>query len=93
MRKDTRREELMFVGSVDLGNGTVLELVIVPLKGSALRGQWEANTDLLMLCVMQNGRCCTCRPTDHPSRFEEKLGLPRDDAQRLADWLKSNLAE
>ena len=83
----------MFVGSVDLKNGTGLELVIVPLKGTALRGQWEIKTDLLMLCVMQSGRCCTCRPTDHPSRFVEKLSLPTGDAENLASWLKANLAK
>ena len=83
----------MFVGDVDLGNGTGLELVIVPLKGSSLRGQWEPSTDLLMLCVMQNGRCCTCTPCEHPSRFEEKLDLSTADAEGLADWLKNNLAE
>lgn len=83
----------MFVGSVDLGNGTGLELVIIPLKGSALHGQWETNTDLLMLCVMQSGRCCTCRPAGHPNRFVDKLGLSTDDAEHLAKWLKANLAK
>jgi hypothetical protein len=83
----------MFVGSVDLGSETSLELVIVPLKGSALHGQWEASTDLLMVCVMQSGRCCTCRPTEDPSRFKEKLDLAPDDAQRLAEWLKNKLSE
>jgi hypothetical protein len=78
----------MFVGNVDLGNGTGLELVILSLKGTSLRGQWEANNDLLLLCVMQSGRFCTCRKTDHPQRFVDKLGLERDDAEHLAEWLK-----
>ena len=83
----------MFVGSVDLGNGTGLNLIIVPLKGSSLEGAWKPSTDLLLLCVMQNGKCCTCRPGDHPSRFQEKLGLPGDDAKRLARWLETNLSD
>jgi hypothetical protein len=83
----------MFVGSVNLENGTGLELVIIPLNGSVLSGQWKANTDLLMLCVVQDGRCCTCRPTDHPSRFAKKLSLQMDDAEHLAAWLKSTFAQ
>jgi hypothetical protein len=83
----------MFVGSVDLKNGTQLELVIVPLKGSTLRGQWEISTNLVMICVMNNSRCCVCAPDDFPSRFEEKLGLAHDDAKRLAQWLKDTFTE
>lgn len=83
----------MFVGPVDLENGTMLELVIIPLKGTALSGQWNANTDLMMLCDVQHGRCCTCHLSDHPSRFVEKLALPPDDAERLSNWLKTNLLE
>ena len=82
----------MFVGSVDLGNGTGLELVITSLKGSTLPGRWDADTNLLMLCIVQNGRCCVCRATDHPSRYSEKLALPNDDANRLAKWLEANFA-
>jgi hypothetical protein len=41
----------MFIGNVDLGNGTGLELVIVPLKGTSLQGQWSFSTDLLLVCV------------------------------------------
>lgn len=78
----------MFVGNVILGNGTGLELVIVPLKGTELQGQWKSNNDLLLLCVMQSGRFCTCSKSDHPSRFVDKLGLAPDDAERLANWLK-----
>jgi hypothetical protein len=81
----------MFVGPVDLENGTCLELVIAPLKGTALRGQWDTKTDLLMLCVMQTGRCCTCRPNDHSSRYVEKLGLSSDDAKDLSEWMSWNL--
>lgn len=81
----------MFVKPVDLGNGTGLELVIVPLKGSAMPGQWDTDTDLLMLCVVQNSRCCTCRPDDHWSRYTEKLDLLEADAKLLADWMSQNL--
>lgn len=77
----------MFTGIVALGNGTGLELVIVPLKGTTVPGQWGPDTDLLLLCTIQDGRCCTCSKTEHPSRFEEKLGLPNGDAKLLADWL------
>jgi hypothetical protein len=79
----------MFTGNVDLGNGTGLELVIVPLKGTSLPGQWKADNDLLLLCVMQSGRCCTCRKADHAERLVDKLGLTRDDAERLAKWVRS----
>ena len=43
----------MFVGSVNLGY-TNFELVIVPLKGTSLPGQWASRTDLVMLCHVQN---------------------------------------
>jgi len=79
----------MFTGNVALGNGTGLELVIVPLKGTTIPGQWEPDTDLLLLCVIQDGRCCTCSKTEHHTRFEEKLGLPRGDAKLLATWLEA----
>ena len=65
----------MFVKPVDLGNGTGLELVIVPLKGSAMPGQWDTDTDLLMLW----------------SRYTEKLDLLEADAKLLADWMSQNL--
>lgn len=83
----------MFVGPVDLKNGTCLELVIVPLKGTSLRGQWDTNTDLLMLCVVQSGKCCTCRPNDHSSRYVEKLDLSSDDAKHLSEWMSGNLQD
>jgi hypothetical protein len=82
----------MFVGSVDLGNGTALELIIVPLKGFPLRGQWENNTDLLLLCVMQSGKFCTFRPSDDANRYVDKLGLSIADARLLAQWLQNNPA-
>lgn len=82
----------MFVGSVDLGNGTGLDLVITSLVGSTMPGRWDTDTDLLMLSTVQNGRCCVCRTTDHPSRYVEKLALPSDDANRLAKWLEANFA-
>lgn len=78
----------MFVGSVDLGNGTGLDLVITPLKGTSLQGQWKTKTDLLMLCVVQTGRCCICRAGDERDRYVEKLGLSTDDAERLSKWMK-----
>lgn len=80
----------MFVGSVDLGY-TNFELVIVPLKGTTLLGQWNMDTDLLMLCHMQSGRCCTCSTDVHPERFVDKLGMSQTDAANLSKWLKENL--
>jgi len=79
----------MFTGRIDLGNGTGLDLVIVPLKGSTLQGQWEEDTDLLMLCDVGNARCCTCSPNDHPNRYTEKLALSTSDAEGLANWFKT----
>ena len=81
----------MFVGPVILKNGTCMELVVTPLKGTNLRGQWDTKTDLLMLCIIQNGRCCTCCPNDDPSRYVEKLGLSSDDAKHLSEWMSGNL--
>ncbi len=81
----------MFVGSVDLGY-TNFELVIVPLKGTSLPGQWNMDTDLMMLCHMQSGKWCTCRPNEHPDRFVDKLGMSNPDAENLAEWLKKNFA-
>jgi len=77
----------MFVGDVDLGNGTGLELVILPLKGTELKGMWGKETDLFLLCLMQNSTCCTFRPSDHFSRYVEKLRIPEGDAKCLAKWL------
>ena len=79
----------MFVGSVNLGV-TNFELVIVALKGTKLPGQWDMDTGLLMLCHMQSGKWCTCRPDEHPDRFTDKLGMPSPDAENLAKWLKEN---
>jgi len=79
----------MFTGNVDLGNGTGLELVITPLRGTSLRGQWESDNDLLLLCVMQTGRFCTCHKLGQAGRFEDKLGLSHDDAELLAKWLEN----
>ena len=81
----------MFVGSVNLGH-TNFELVIVPLKGSRLSGQWDIDTELLMLCHMQSGKFCTCGADEHPDRFVDKLGMPNLDAENLAKWLKENFA-
>lgn len=83
----------MFIGPVDLKNGTCLDLVIAPLKGTALRGQWDTKTDLLMLCVIQTGRCCTCHPNDDPSRYVEKLELFSDDAKHFSEWMSANLQD
>jgi len=78
----------MFVGAVNLGT-TNFELVVVPLKGSELRGRWDPNTDLLLLCHLQTGRFCVCRSGDHSSRLKEYLGIGDYDAQNLAEWLKT----
>lgn len=80
----------MFVGSVNLGL-TNFELVIVPLKGTSLPGQWDMDTELLMLCHMQSGRCCTFSTDVHPDRFVDKLELSIPDAANLANWLNENL--
>lgn len=82
----------IFVGNVDLGNGTGLELVIFPLKNTELRGMWEKDTDLFLLCLMQNNTCCTFRPSDHFSRYVEKLRIFEADAKLLAQWLKKNIS-
>ena len=83
----------MIARSVDLGNGTELQLVIAPLKGTDLRGQWKTDNDLLLLCLMQTGRFCTCHKGDPADRFVDKLALPRADAQCLAEWLKKQAIE
>lgn len=80
----------MFVSRVDLGNGTGLELVIIPLKGSTMPGRWDRDTDSVMLCVVQNNRCCTCTPDSDWTRYTEKLGLSHPDAKRLAQWMSEN---
>jgi hypothetical protein len=80
----------MFVEPVDLGNGTMLELVIIPLKDTTLPGQWSASTDLVMLCDVQRGRCCTCKLSDLSYRYSDKLGLSESDAEGLSRWLKTN---
>ena len=80
----------MFVGRVDLENGSGYELVITPLKGSVMEGQWDTKTDLVLISVIQSGRCCTCRPDDHPNRYAENLNIPKQDAELLAKWLQDN---
>ena len=81
-----------FVGNVDLGNGTGLELVIIPLRNTELKGMWDKDTDLFLLCIMQNNSCCTFRPSGHFSRYTEKLRIPEADAKLLAQWLKDNIS-
>ena len=80
----------MFVGKASLENGTNLDLVIVPLAGSELNNRWASDTDLLILCVLQNGRCGTFRPNDHPMRFIDNLKLSKEDADHLVKWLQQN---
>ncbi|EKD80852.1 MAG: hypothetical protein ACD_39C02123G0004 [uncultured bacterium] len=77
----------MFTGKVSLGNGTGLDLAIFPLTGTSFPGYWESDNEFFLLCLVAHNRCCICRCNDHPSRFEEKLELPEDDAIRLASWL------
>jgi len=79
----------MFVGNVDLGNGTDLELVILPLKGTELKGMWNKETDLFLLCLMQNSTCCTFQPSSHFTRYIEKLKISEGDAKCLAKWLSN----
>ena len=76
----------MFAGNVDLGNGTGLDLVILPLKGTELQGMWAKDTDLFLLCLMPNS-CCTFEPSGHFSRYVEYLGITEADAKCLARWL------
>ncbi len=84
--------ETVFIGTVDdLGNGTGLDMVINRLQGTSLGTYWNTDTDLLLLCVMQTGRFCVCRPNDHYSRYVEKLNLSSDDAILLAKWMQKNL--
>lgn len=79
----------MFVGSIGLGV-TGFELIIIPLKGTSMKGGWGKNTDLLLLCHFQSGRFCVCSPSPHYSRFVDKLGMPEVDAKNLANWVKEN---
>ena len=79
----------MFVGSVNLGH-TNFELIVVPLRGTRLPGQWDMDTELLMLCHMQSGRFCTFTTDEDPDRFVDKLGMSKPDAANLAKWLKEN---
>ena len=81
----------MFLGRVDFGNGTGLDLAIMPLKGTSLPGKWNTDTDLLLMCVLQNGRCCLCEPNEYPDHYEKRLGLLKGDARRLADWMAKNI--
>jgi len=84
----------MFVGRVDLGNRTGVNLVIVPLKGTSLPGRWDTDTDLLLMCVLQNNRCCLCEPDEYQEdHYEESLGLVKGDAKRLTEWMVKNLGK
>ncbi len=78
----------MYTGTVELGT-TGFELVIVPLKGSEIKGRWDKDTDLYLLCHIQDGRCCTFRRGDHYNRFINSLGLDEYDAKNLAKWLET----
>jgi hypothetical protein len=80
----------MFAGVANIGNGTMLEILISPLKGTRIPGQWEADTTSFVICVINNGRFCNFEPGTHPERFAEKLALPRPDATLLAQWLETN---
>jgi hypothetical protein len=78
----------MFAGRVNLGKYSAYDIVVFPLKGTTIPGRWDAGTDLLMLCLDQR-RCCVCRPSDHPSRFVETLGLGEVEAEEMSKWLQS----
>ena len=79
----------MFVGTVNLNTGTRLELVIVPLKGSTLEGQWSLETDLLLLCVIQSCKSCTCRVQDTSVVFKKYWG----SRQKMLSPLQNGLRE
>lgn len=64
-----------------------MELVILPLKGTELEGMRDKETDLFLLCLMNNCTCCTFHPSDHYSRYVEKLKISEVDAECLAKWL------
>lgn len=81
----------MFVGTTG-SKIAAFDLVVVPLKGTALDGRWGTSTDLLLLCHIQSGKFCICRPGDHPSRFEEKLGMSELDAEYLATWVEETFS-
>jgi hypothetical protein len=80
----------MFAGTVDLGNGTGLEILVFPLKGTRIPGRWEVNSGDFIICLINNGRFCQFSPDPHVARFIDKLALPTTDASRLVDWLENN---
>jgi hypothetical protein len=82
----------MFAGSIDLGMSN-FELIIFPLKGTTIPGRWDKDTDLLNVCYLHSGRFCICRPGDHPSRYEENLGLGQADADALAKWIDDKFGQ
>lgn len=79
----------MFADRINLTNGTELELVIIKLNGTKIQGQWETDTELLLLCHIPSNRCCTCKKVETPHRFQETLGISREDAVLLANWLST----
>jgi hypothetical protein len=77
----------MFAGNVDLENGSAVQIVIFPLEGTRLKGQWDEDTDQYLLCLFNTGSFCTFGKDEHYQRFKDKLQIGQEDATRLAAWL------
>jgi hypothetical protein len=80
----------MFAGTVDLGNGTGLEILVFPLKGTRIPGRWDVNSGDFIICLIGHDRFCQFSPNTHVARFIDKLGLGTADASGLVDWLENN---
>jgi len=82
----------MFVGRVNLGNGGSFGVVLTPLKGTSFEGDWDANTDLVLVSLLHPvGKACTYRKGMGHYRFIDKINLSESDAIGLSDWLDTNL--
>lgn len=80
----------MFADKINLGNYSAVQIVIFPLEGTRLQGQWDEDTDQYLLCLFNSGRFCVFGKDEHPERFRDKLQIGQADAKALAEWLANH---
>ncbi len=82
----------MFVGKADLGNGGSYGVVLTPLKGTSFEGDWDANTDLVLVSLLHPvGKSCTYGKGMGHNRLIDKMKLSESDAIGLSKWLDAKL--
>lgn len=82
----------MFVGRVDLRNGSSFGVVVMPLRGTRFEGDWTESTDLVLVALLNPvGKACTYGKGMGYYRLMDKMSLSEADAIGLSEWLDAQL--